>query len=59
MDHDDDMPSMPYLAVSAVVTAPLWIPALAVFGAYHGVKAAIVHGIVPGVKKIAAASKKA
>lgn len=46
------------LAVSTVLTAPLWIPALAVYGAYHGIKAAFVHGIIPATKKLAQASKK-
>lgn len=46
----------PVLAVSAVLTAPIWIPFLAVYGAYHGIKAVIVHGIKPGIAKIAKAS---
>lgn len=46
------------LTVSTILTAPLWIPALAVYGAYHGIKAAFVHGIIPATKKLAQASKK-
>ena len=47
------------LTAYAVVFAPVWIPGIAIYGAYQGVKAGIVHGIVPGAKKLAAASKKA
>lgn len=58
MAFQGEMPTAP-LVIGAVVTAPVWIPALAVFGAYHGIKAVFTHGIIPGVEKIAAASKKA
>ncbi len=46
------------MVVTAVLTSPVWVPAMAVYGAYHGIKAAFLHGIVPGAKKLAAASKR-
>jgi hypothetical protein len=57
MAFEGEMPTAP-LVVGAILTSPIWIPGVAIWGAYHGIKAAIVHGIVPGVKKIAAASRK-
>lgn len=58
MAFDGEMPTAP-LVISGIVTAPVWIPCVALWGAYHGVKAAIVHGVIPGVKKIASVSRKA
>lgn len=51
---DDDMPS-PAIMVLAL---PVAIPALAIYGAYHGVKAIFVHGIKPAARAIANVSKK-
>ena len=58
MAFEGEMPTAP-LVIGGVITAPIWVPALAVWGAFHGVKAAVVHGVIPGAKKLAAASKKA
>ena len=58
MAFGGEMPTAP-LVIGGILTAPIWIPAAAVYGAYHGLKAIVVHGLVPGAKKIAAASRKA
>jgi hypothetical protein len=56
MAFEGEMPTAP-LVIGGIVTAPIWIPGLIVWGAYHGLKAAAVHGIRPAFRKIAAASK--
>jgi hypothetical protein len=57
MAFEGEQPTAP-LVIGGILTAPIWIPGLALYGAYHGVKAAIVHGIIPGAKKIRVASKR-
>jgi hypothetical protein len=52
---DDDMPSPAFL----LLTAPISLPILAVYGAAVGVKALIVHGPIAAVKHLTAAAKKA
>lgn len=57
MAFEGEQPTFP-LVVGGILTAPIWIPGLALWGAYHGIKAGIVHGILPAAKKIAAMSGK-
>jgi hypothetical protein len=57
MAFEGEMPTAP-LVIGGILTAPIWIPGLAVWGAYHGLKAAAIHGIVPAFKKIAEVSKR-
>jgi hypothetical protein len=57
MAFEGEQPTAP-LVVSAILTAPIWIPGFALYGAYHGIKAVIVHGVAPAIKKISGASKK-
>jgi len=53
----DTIPT-PLLVTYSIVLSPIWVPALAVYGAWHGIKAGFVHGVQPAFKKIAGASKK-
>jgi hypothetical protein len=53
----DTIPT-PLIVTYSVVLSPIWVPCLAVWGAYHGIKAAFVHGVKPAFGKIAGASRK-
>lgn len=57
MAFQGEMPTST-VVIGGILTAPIWIPGLAIWGAFHGLKAATVHGIVPAFKKIAEVNKK-